>query len=216
MRAHTDEIEIDITIEPTKPAVLHGNAGLSPKSDTPGNASYYYSFTRLHAEGTVTTRGETVPVQGDAWMDHEFSTSALASDQVGWDWFSLQLDDGWDLMYFQLRRDDGSIEPVSEGTLVAPDGTPTRIPLEEGSLEVLDQWTSPHSGATYPAGWQLNIPGAGLALTIEPLLADQELNVSTIYWEGAVRLRGTHAGAPVSGRGYVELAGYAHSMQGQF
>lgn len=216
LHAVHDEYEIDITVEPLKPAVANGDDGLSQKSDEPGNASYYYSFTRLRATGTVTRSGEQIPVQGTAWMDHEYSTSALGPTIEGWDWFSLQLDDDWDLMYYGLRDEDGSLDPVSEGTLVAPDGTARRLRLPEVDVEVLDTWESPHSGAVYPSKWRLRVPSARLDLIVEPLLADQELTVSTVYWEGAVRVTGTHGDAPVAGRGYVELTGYAHSLQGEF
>ena len=216
LRASDDDRAIDLTLTPQKPPVGHGDQGLSPKSTMPGNASYYYSFTRLVAEGDISRGDERLPVRGSAWMDHEYSTSALAPDQVGWDWLSLQLDNGWDVMYFQLRRADGSIEPVSSGSLVAPDGTVTPIRRDDVALEVLDTWTSPHSGARYPSRWRVQLPAANLDLIVEPLTADQELNVSFIYWEGAVRVTGTQAGSPVTGRGYIELTGYAHSMQGEF
>jgi predicted secreted hydrolase len=135
---------------------------------------------------------------------------------VGWDWFSLQLDDGRELMYFQIRREDGSVEPVSGGTVVARDGATRRLPAREVVLSVLYRWTSPHTGATYPARWRLLVPGEGLDLLVEPEVADQEMRTSFVYWEGAVRVSGRRRGRPVSGRGFVELTGYARSMQGVF
>lgn len=216
LRAVNDTYSLDITVEPAKPAVANGENGLSQKSEEPGNASYYYSFTRLIADGTI-TRGDTeVPVEGTVWMDHEYSTQAIGSNIRGWDWFSLQLSDGWDLMYYGLRNEDGSVDPVSEGTLVAPDGTAQRISLDEIEVEVLDRWTSPESGAEYPAEWRLRIPSEDIDLIIKPMIADQELNVSFTYWEGAVRVAGTHAGTDITGEGYVELTGYAHTMQDRF
>lgn len=216
LHASDGDRALDLTLTPQKPPVAHGDRGLSPKSATPGNASYYYSLPRLAAEGSISRGDERLQVQGSAWMDHEYSTSALAPDQVGWDWFSLQLDDGWELMYFQLRRADGSIEPVSSGSLIAPDGSVTQIHRDDVTLEVLNTWSSPHSGARYPARWHVRLPSAGLDAIVEPLLADQELNVSFVYWEGAVRITATHTDTPITGRGYVELTGYAHSMQGEF
>ena len=147
-------------------------------------------------------------MQGLAWMDREWSTSALAADQVGWDWFALQLDDRREVMLYRLRRRDGSIDPVSAGTLVEPDGTARSLLAAAMPVEVTGHWTSPRSGDRYPAGWRLAIPGADLALDIAPHLADQELDLGLRYWEGAVRVRGTAAGRPVSGSGYVELTGY--------
>jgi predicted secreted hydrolase len=132
------------------------------------------------------------------------------------DWFSIQLDDGSELMLFQLRRSDGGISPYSSGTLIEPDGSAVHLSLEEFSITVNRLWTSPHSGAEYPAGWTIEIPSLDIQLEIEPYVADQELSVSFVYWEGASSAGGTRAGAPVSGSGYVELTGYAHSMQGEF
>jgi len=209
--ARSAEAALELELEALKPLVGHGDRGLSPKSGEPGNASYYVSYTRLAATGRVTTRGEARPVTGEAWFDHEWSTSALGPGARGWDWFSLQLDDGRELMLFQIRREDGSLEPVSGGTLVESDGRTTRLGVDDFRLEVLDHWTSPGSEARYPAAWRLGVPRAGLVLEIRPVLADQEMRTSFVYWEGAVDVRG-----PPGGRGYVELTGYARSMQGVF
>lgn len=211
LQAREGDVSLDLRLTEAKPPVLHGDRGLSPKSEEPGNASYYYSLTRLPAEGTLTVPGGAVEVTGLAWMDHEWSTSALGPEAVGWDWFSLQLDDGRELMYFQIRQADGGIEPVSSGTIVAPDGTARPLARDAVEIEVLDTWTSPGSGATYPARWRFSIPGEDLELTIRPLLADQELPVSFVYWEGAVAVEGD-----ATGYGYVEMTGYFRSMQGQF
>jgi predicted secreted hydrolase len=208
LRAATDAVAIDLVLTSAKPPVLQGERGLSRKSAEPGNASYYYSLTRLPARGTIRIGGTAFTVQGLAWMDREWSTSALAPDQVGWDWFALQLDDRREVMLYRLRRRDGSIEPVSAGSLVEADGAARSLSAAVMPVEVTGHWTSPRSGARYPAGWRLAIPGADLALDITPRLADQELDLGLRYWEGAVRVRGTAAGRPVSGSGYVELTGY--------
>ncbi|MGD9046818.1 MAG: lipocalin-like domain-containing protein [Anaerolineae bacterium] len=209
-------LALDLVLVDGKGPVLQGDRGYSPKGPQPGNASYYYSLTRLETSGTVQV-GETVyPVSGQSWMDHEWSTSALAADQVGWDWFSIQMDDGSELMVFQLRKEDGSIDPFSSGTLVAPDGSTRHLGWDEFEIRVEDTWRSPHTGATYPARWMVTVLGEELVLRIEPYLADQELTLSYTYWEGAVRVEGERAGQAVSGNGYVEMTGYAGSMQGQF
>jgi len=203
-------LALDLRLEPLKPVVLQGDEGLSRKGATPGNASYYYSFTRLRTVGTVRLGGREIAVEGASWLDREWSTSVLEQGQQGWDWFALQLDDGVDLMYYQIREADGAPSPTSAGTLVLTDGS--YEPLGDGAVElrVEDYWTSPIDGARYPAGWQLGVPGHGIALRITPLLADQELDVAFRYWEGAVEVSGNGVGgAPVSGRGYVELTGYA-------
>ena len=148
---------------------------------------------------------------GAAWLDREWSTSALAEGQVGWDWFALQLDDGWDLMIYRLRRADGTADPWSDGVLVDPSGA--RAPLSWGTDVIMEStatWTSPLDGASYPSGWRVRVPARGWDLTVAPMIPDQELDLAFRYWEGAVRVRGTgEAGAPVTGRGYVELTGYA-------
>ena len=149
-------------------------------------------------------------------MDHEFSTSALSPGQVGWDWFSIQLDDGRQLMFFQMRRDDGSIDPFSSGTLVYPDGSTRPLSAADFTIQPLDTWKSPRSGGVYPSGWQVSLPGEDLLLRITPLLRDQELNLTYNYWEGAVQVESLSSSQPLSGFGYVELTGYAGSMSGEF
>jgi predicted secreted hydrolase len=216
LRAAHEGIAIDLTLELSKPAVLQGIDGYSQKGSDAGNASYYYSLSRMKSRGTVSVGGENMAVGGLSWMDHEWSTSALASNQVGWDWFALQLDDGSDIMLYHVRTDDGGIDPLSSGTLIAADGSSRRLDISEFSVNSDATWRSPHSGASYPARWQIAIPSAGLSLAIEPYTPDQELNLSFVYWEGAVRITGNVGGRAVAGHGYVELTGYASSMQGQF
>ncbi|MGB8648561.1 MAG: lipocalin-like domain-containing protein [Anaerolineae bacterium] len=209
LRARDGSQALDLTLTSAKPIVLHGDRGLSAKSAAAGNASYYYSFTRLQTEGKLTSNGQTYAVQGLSWMDHEFGTTALGPQAVGWDWFSIQLSDNRELMFFQIRQKDGSIEPLSGGTLVEPDGTTRHLSKDEVKLGVLGTWTSPRSQATYPARWTLSIPSADVNLTLTPYISDQEMNVSFVYWEGAVRIDGQSRGAPVRGSGYVEMTGYA-------
>lgn len=214
--AAQEDISLELNLLDSKGPVLQGDAGFSQKGAEPGQASYYYSLTRLLADGRLTIGGETFTVSGLSWMDHEWSTSVLSTEQVGWDWFSLQLDDGSELMLFQIRREDGSIDPFSSGALIAADGSTSLLKREDFTITPTDTWTSPHSGATYPAGWNLQVPAVGLELQIEPLMNDQELNVSYAYWEGAVRATGLRAGVAISGYGYVELTGYSGSMGGEF
>jgi predicted secreted hydrolase len=216
LRAAQEDLALDMLLRDSKGPVLQGDGGYSQKGPEPGNASYYYSQTRLETWGTVQVGDTLHQVDGLSWMDHEFSTSALGPDQVGWDWFALQLDDGSELMVFQIRKVDGSVDPFSSGTLVAPDGSTRHLSHKDFEIGVGATWRSPRSGATYPARWTVEVPAADLTLEIEPYLADQELNVSYTYWEGAVRISGEHIGTPVSGNGYVEMTGYADSMQGQF
>ncbi len=215
LRARTNEVALDLTLDEALPPVLHGDGGLSQKGPEPGNASYYYSIIQQQAAGTVAVGGETFAVTGLAWKDHEWSTSALSAGAVGWDWFSLQLDNGGALMLFEIRREDGTREPTSAGSYIAPDGVVTHLALGDWSLEVTDTWISPTSGGEYPAGWRIAVPSVGLVLEGRPLMADQELNLSTTYWEGAVAFSGTLDGAPINARGYIEMTGYAGSMAGR-
>ncbi|HEX3557045.1 MAG TPA: lipocalin-like domain-containing protein [Thermoanaerobaculia bacterium] len=209
LAASEGEVGIDLVLQPGKPPVLQGDRGLSRKSSEIGNASYYYSLTRMPAAGAVRLGGERFAVTGLAWMDREWSTSSLGRDQVGWDWFALQLSDGSDLMLYRLRRQDGAADPASSGTVVAPSGEARHLRLADFQIAPSGEWRSPRSGARYPARWRLRIPAEELDLEVRPLLADQELDVSFRYWEGAVEIAGTRRGRPVGGRGYVELTGYA-------
>ena len=215
LTASKGDLALDLQLHDVKGPILQGDKGLSQKGTGSGNASYYYSLTRLETSGKVSISGAVSTVNGLSWMDHEFSTSALAPDEVGWDWFALQLSDGSELMVYDLRRKDGSIDPFSSGTLVRSDGSSRSLKQSDFQIQVAGTWRSPHSGADYPAGWNVKLPSENLSLTIKPYLADQELNVSFIYWEGAVQVSGEAGGKQVSGSGYVELTGYARSMQGQ-
>ena len=208
LRAQEGDVAIDLTVSPAKPVVLQGDRGLSRKGPESGNASLYYSFTRMPARGTVRLGPETLEVAGEAWMDREWSTSALGAAVEGWDWFAVQLDDGRELMVYVLRRRDGTPDPFSAGTLVAADGTARRLEAGDVRIETLAHWTSPHSGVRYPARWRLSVPSAELQLEIEPRLTDQELRVGTRYWEGAVAVTGSSVRRPAAGQGYVELVGY--------
>ncbi len=212
--ASTDQVAVDLALDQTKPPALQGDHGLSAKSDQPGNASYYYSLTRLQTSGTITVSGQSYPVTGATWMDHEFGTSALGSNALGWDWFGLQLDDGRELMVGQIRLSQaeglpgGGKDPYFGGLLVNPDGSTQYLPSDAITIELTGTWTSPHTGATYPAGWKVSVNlggGQSLALTVTPQMADQELYGSGIaYWEGTVKISGD-----ASGYGYTELTGYA-------
>ena len=209
------DVALDLLLTQTLPPILHGDGGLSAKGPEPGNASYYYSQVRQETRGTVRIGEETIGVTGLSWKDHEYSTSALSEGAIGWDWFSMQFDNGSSLMFFQIRREDGTLEPFSSGSFIAADGTVTHLTREDWSLAVLDEWTSATSGATYPAGWRIEIASLDLVLEGRPLMPNQELNVSTVYWEGASQFSGTLAGQPVSALGYVEMTGYFATMNGR-
>ncbi len=210
LQARAEDVAIDLQLAQGKPVVLQGDRGLSRKGARPDNASYYYSLTRMPTAGTITVNGRAFKVEGASWMDREWSTSSLDPDQPGWDWFALQFEDGRELMYYRLRRRDGRTDPHSAGVLVTM-GEVIALGYEMVLIEELTTWRSPKSGVTYPARWRFQVPTAGLDLEVDPLLADQEIGLSMRYWEGAAQFTGTDHGKPVSGRGYVELVGYATS-----
>ena len=213
IQAASEDFAINLALRQLKAPALQGDRGLSAKSGEPGNASYYYSLSRLSADGSIRLGGETFAVSGLAWMDHEFSTSALGADAQGWDWFGLIFDDGSELMVGQIRLTDGGIEPAFGGLLINADSSSRQLVAADIAISARDTWRSPHSGALYPAGWHIAISGAdGFEIEVKPLLADQELHGGGIvYWEGAVRVSGGK-----SGYGYAELTGYVGSMQSRF
>lgn len=208
IRDDAQGIAFAFTTTPAKPLVLQGPGGYSRKGEGPTAASLYYSFTRLRTTGTLTVGGEEIPIVGESWMDKEFGSNQLAPHQVGWDWFSLRLDDGRDVMLYLLRSEDG--DSYGRGTVVAPDGTPTYLDRAAWTVTVTRRWRSARTGAEYPSRWRLASPELSLDVDVVPLLAAQE-NVTALvpglfYWEGAVEVR-ARDGSRV-GEGYVELTGY--------
>ena len=203
-----DGTAIDLKLQPEKPLILHGDQGYDQKGSDSGNASYYISFTRMATQGDVVKEGITHEVTGSSWMDHEWSTSALDDGQTGWDWFSMQLSNGYDLMYYQIRSADPSVPAQTTGTLVDPNGQTTDVEDLEVDLQMLDYWTSPHSGDRYPRSWTLSIPELDIALEMETLFNDQEMRVSVRYYEGTIGVSGEMAGEEITGSGYIEMTGY--------
>jgi predicted secreted hydrolase len=220
LKAKDGDLGLALRLKPLKPPVLHGQGGYSRKSDKYDAASYYYSLSRLDTRGTITVAGRSLPVTGLSWMDHEFFSSAMAPGLVGWDWFCLQLSDGWEVMLYLLRHQDGAVDPASSGTLIDPAGGARHLNRCDFAIKATGSWTSPHTKAKYPAGWEITIPEAGYRLKLAPTLADQEIRApapaQVTYWEGEVKIAGDKNGAPVSGVGYAELTGYAGGMGGRF
>jgi predicted secreted hydrolase len=204
LTATAADIRFQFRLTPRKPPIINGENGISQKADGAGQASYYVSFPRLAVKGTL----NGTAVTGSAWMDHEWFTAQLADNQVGWDWFSVQLDNGADVMLFRLRRADGSIDPHSAGTYIDPEGHPTHLKQSDFSLEPVALWHSPHTRASYPVRWRIQVPGWKLSLECNASLADQELSaedgIGNTYWEGAVQYTGSTTGV-----GYLEMTGYA-------
>jgi predicted secreted hydrolase len=217
INARDAEIGIGLSLElrPAKPVVRQGDAGYSQKGPEPGNASGYLSWTRIEVTGRLEIDGGTRTVEGGAWFDHEWGTSQLGDGVAGWDWFSLRLADGRDLMVYRLRRDDGSADQFSSGTVVAADGTPTRLARDDAEIEPLDWWKSPATGGRYPVRWRVRVPAHEIDLEVVGLLPASELDGSAttgvVYWEGPVEATGS-----TTGEGYVELTGYAGTLEGLF
>lgn len=214
VRAAADRYSLDLQLKPAGTPVLNGEAGLSRKSANVGAASYYYSMPRIQVRGQLERDGAAIAVQGTAWLDREWGSGALASDQRGWDWFALQLDDGSSLMFYALRRRDGRRDSFSAGTWVDADGRSRAIVNSDVQIEVLGRWSSPNGG-DYPALWRLQVHSLNLDLHVRPLLANQELLSAPRYWEGAVSVEGRRENVKSSGEGYVELVGYAQDRKVQ-
>ncbi|MBI4464479.1 MAG: carotenoid 1,2-hydratase [Acidobacteria bacterium] len=215
LQAATEEHQIRLNLEPLKTPVVQGRDGVSQKADGEGNASHYYSWTRLKTSGELEIAGRVYVVSGWSWMDHEFSTNQLQPYQVGWDWLCLQVEDGTEWMFFQLRWKNGRRDPHSAGTFVDRDGQAVHLTAADFQMVPLAYWESPGTGARYPVEWQIVAPRWGLNLIITSAMPNQELDTKTtgvIYWEGSIRGVGSRNGNTVEGQGYLEMTGYAGSL----
>jgi predicted secreted hydrolase len=213
LQAAQAEVALDLTLTDEMGVILHGDKGYSRKGENSTNASYYYSQPRLRADGFVQVNGNHYSVDGLAWKDHEFSSGALDKNQIGWDWFSLQFEDGSALMLFQLRERDSGTSDSSSGTSINVNGTPQLIQKNDFEISVLDKWHSPQTQGVYPSAWKIRLNQPNCLLEIHPWMADQELHFPTVtYWEGAVHFAGTCNGSPARGNGYVELTGYTGNL----
>jgi predicted secreted hydrolase len=205
-------IELELTTQPIKPMVFQGPNGYSRKGSAPTAASQYYSFTRLATSGSVSIDRREYVVVGESWMDKEFGSNQLTENQVGWDWFSLRLDDGRDVMLYLLRDRDGSVD-YARATIVTAGGTPQYTSADNWVVEVLNTWRSSETEAEYPVSWRIRAPEAELDLVVTAEFPTQE-NVSRLvpnlfYWEGSVAV--TDNSGRTLGVGYVELTGYGDS-----
>lgn len=210
--ASRDALTLDLTLKDVKGPILHGDDGYMPSGPNVGDASYYYSQSRLESTGEIGINGETFSVTGLSWMDRQYGTTTILTPEAGgWNWFSFHLSDGSELMLYELRQADGSRNPFSRGTYIAADGSTTDIDPEDFIIEVHNTWRSPHTGAVYPASWTITVADLDLTLEVVPYMDDQELIVSQRYWEGAVEATGSKDGDELSGSGYIELTGYAPS-----
>lgn len=213
LEAVADGFSFRFRLEAAKPPAIHGIGGVSQKSAGAGNGSHYFSQTRLETSGSIVVGGQTFAVQGLSWMDHEFFTHRMSSDQAGWDWFSLQFEDGSELMLYELRKKDGTADGFSSGTYIDGAGRTTHLAFSGFRLAPGTTWASPKTGARYPVAWKIEAPSLGLDLSLSTRLPQQELaggsKASPVYWEGAVEVSGSKQGKPVKGKGYLEMTGYA-------
>jgi predicted secreted hydrolase len=207
---------IDLVLDEGKPPAINGINGINQKGAREGNASHYYSLTRMPTKGTISVDGERFEVTGETWMDHEFSTSFLEPEQRGWDWFSIQLSDNRELMLYRMRRADGSHDPRSSGTLVDAAGRTTHLSDRDFTLTPGRSTFRSKNGAVYPTEWSVAVPSQQIALTVTTPLNDQELSLvqstGVAYWEGMISVAGSDAGKAVTGHGYLEMTGYYGSL----
>lgn len=203
---------LQLDLQSLKAPVLHGRDGVHQKAEGAGRASHYISLTRLQSTGELVLDGRTYALSGLSWMDHEFFSNLLAEDQTGWDWFSIQFENGTELMLYQLRRRDGSTSSAG-GTFVDREGNLTALAAGDLQLQAQEYFRSASTGANYPIGWNIAIPRLDLELRAKPKMREQELvstwGIGPSYWEGAMDFEGTMQGGPITGSGYLELTGYA-------
>ncbi len=212
-----DDLIFEAALKPQKPAALNGHARVGVSFKDEGEASRYFSFTRMAAEGDMTWHGRTEHFTGDAWMDREFGTWRTTENQKGWDWFSIQLETGAEVMVYHLRNSKHEPSTFSSGTYVDPAGTSTHLAREDFILEPTGYWRSPHTNAMYPGGWRVRVPRFEIDVMVTPVMPDQELDTRgttmIVYWEGACLVAGKHGAQETNGRAYVELVGYDRSHE---
>jgi predicted secreted hydrolase len=218
LKAVDERFQMRLTLHAEKPPVIHGENGVSQKAEGPGRASHYISLTRLTTSGVIEIGNKESEVRGTSWMDHEFFTHQLESDQAGWDWLSIQLENHTELMLFHIRRKDGSIDAYSAGTYVDAKGNLTHLRSSDFTLQpVGETWTSPLTGASYPIHWRVAIRKLSIELEVQTPLRSQELTGKSglvpSYWEGAIVLSGRRDRQSLSGVGYLEMTGYDHAVQ---
>jgi len=218
LRADGEKSGIRLLLSSAKKPIIHGKDGVSQKASCKGCASHYYSLTRLKTEGLVYVDGKAERITaGWSWMDHEFGSNQLTAEQIGWDWFSVQLENNTELMLYVMRRRDGSLDKNSSGTIIGADGNAIHLAKDDFKISSTSKWTSPNSNGVYPMRWTVEVPKHQIKLNVNPVLKDQELltkrSTGVTYWEGAADVSGTIAGKAVKGQSYVEMTGYAEAFK---
>ncbi|HIA51882.1 MAG TPA: carotenoid 1,2-hydratase [Candidatus Melainabacteria bacterium] len=217
LSADAEKTGIKLLLTSKKPPVIHGKDGVSQKADCIGCASHYYSLTRMETKGLLFIDGKEKRVTGTSWMDHEFGSNQLTEEQIGWDWFSLQLNDNTELMLYMMRKKDGSLDKNSSGTLILADGKAEHLSLSQFKIRSKSKWLSPKSKGNYPMNWDIEIPSKQIKLQVNADFDSQELvtkrSTDVTYWEGSSTITGTKLGKPVTGEGYVEMTGYSETFK---
>jgi predicted secreted hydrolase len=217
LRAQAPGVAIHLSLDPAKAEVVHGKDGVSQKASGKGYASHYYSLTRLNSDGYVYIDGKASHAKGISWMDHEFGSNQLTNQQVGWDWFSIQLSNDTELMLYLMRTTSGGIDPNSSGTVVYANGSTKHLNLSDFKVTPSGSWKSSKSGGVYPMHWQIEIPSEQCKLKVSPYFESQELatakSTGVTYWEGASKAVGSFGGKPVTAEAYVEMTGYAEKFK---
>lgn len=214
LKATNSQAALRLELNGPMAPVIHGIDGVSQKSAGVGNASHYYSQTRLTTSGEITVNGRTRKVRGASWFDHEWATNQLGANQAGWDWLSVQLTDGRELMLYRMRLTDGNVDPASSGSFVDGNGGKMHLTSRDFEMTPTRFWKSAKTQALYPIEWLVELPTLGARFRVRPVLDNQELDLKPLsYWEGAVDVTGDEKGAAISGRGYLELTGYAAPLR---
>ena len=214
LRGVAEKFGFALNLRPIKQPVVQGQDGVSQKAEGAGHASHYFSLTRLLTTGSIDLDGKTYQVEGTSWIDHEFFSGSMAANETGWDWLSVQLGDGAELMLYRLRHADGRIDPNSSGSYVDPSGKSQFLSAMDFAMTpAADFWTSPATKATYPVRWHVSIPRLKMDLEVTTPLRNQELasRFGTSYWEGAIDVAGARDQSRLRGTGYLEMTGYAET-----
>ncbi len=217
LRADSPGFAIHLDLDSAKPEVVHGENGVSQKAACKGCASHYYSLTRMQTDGFIYVDGKPAAVTGTSWMDHEFGSNQLTNEQVGWDWFSVQLSNNTELMLYLMRNAKGGIDPNSSGTVVRPDGSTRHLKIDDFKVTATKKWKSPTSNGVYPMEWLVEVPSEQCKLKVTPAFEGQELetdkSTGVTYWEGASSAEGVFQQKPVKGEAYVEMTGYSKQFK---
>jgi len=211
LQALAESMGLELQLVPSRSKVLQGEQGYSRKGPKPGQASHYYSHTRLDVSGRLEVDGWSGQVKGLAWLDREWGSGQLDASQTGWDWFALHFDDGRDLMVFQLRGLDGQPSGFASGSLVWPDGHYQILSGNDFTMQPGRRWRD-ELGVEWPMSWSIDLPQHDIAITVEAAFDNQRWRASVPYWEGMVDIINQNNGAEI-GRGYMELSGYADSTK---